>query len=82
MTKVKFETISEGRIGSERVVRLLTFDGIEEEVIVAPEQSDGDCVLLPVVAEEPDRMLFELPQESASGRWRLWISREKVTIPK
>lgn len=78
MSKVKFEDIFEGRIESERIVRLMTADGIEEEVFVAPEQIEGNYLLLPAVAEEPDRVLFELPQESASGRWRLWISRQKV----
>lgn len=78
MSKVKFEHISDGRIESERIVRLMTADGIEEEVIVAPEQTEGDYLLLPAIAEERERVLFELPRESSSGRWRLWISREKV----
>lgn len=78
MYRVKFEQISNGRVASERIACLLTADGVEEEVIIAPEYIEGDCVLLPPVAEEQGRMLFELPQESASGRWRLWISTEKV----
>jgi hypothetical protein len=60
----------------------MTADGIEEEVYIAPEQTEGDYLLLPAIAEERDRILFELPQESASGRWRLWISKEKVSFDR
>lgn len=79
MRKVIFEHVSDGRVQSERIVGLMTAEGIEEEIFVAPEQIEGDYLILPPIIEERDRVLFELPQESASGRWRLWISKDRVS---
>ena len=78
MSKVKVESISDGRIASEKIARVLTADGVEEEVFVAPEQLEGSYVYLPEVYSDEDRVLVELPQESSTGLWRLWIRRDKV----
>lgn len=78
MSKVKVERVSDGRIPSEKIARVMTADGIEEEVFVAPEQIEGNCIFVPEVAVEGDRVLVELPQESSSGRWRLWINRQNI----
>lgn len=78
MSKVKVESVSDGRIASEKIARVITADGIEEEVFVAPEQIEGSYLYLPEVYSEDDRVLVELPQESSTGLWRLWISRDKI----
>ena len=78
MSKIKCERVSDGRIPSEKIARVLTADGIEEEVFVGPEQTRDGYVFLPEVYTEDDRVLVELPQESSSGLWRLWISRNQI----
>lgn len=78
MNKVKCERISDGRVPSEKIAHVLTADGVEEEVFVGPEQTQDGYVFLPEVYTEQERVLVELPQESSSGRWRLWISRNQI----
>jgi len=65
-------------VASEKIERVITADGIEEQVFVAPEQLVDNYVYLPEVYAEDDRVLVELPQESSTGLWRLWISRDKI----
>lgn len=65
-------------MASEKIERVITADGIEEQVFVAPEQLVDNYVYLPEVYAEDDRVLVELPQESSTGLWRLWISRDKI----
>ena len=78
MNKVKCRSIADGPIPSERTVTVLTADGVEEEVIVAKEQAEDGYLLVSALGSEDHRVLVELPRESSSGFWRLWIDRDLV----
>ena len=80
MNKLKCLTIKEGPIPSEKTVTVLTSDGIAEEVIVAREQADGGCLLVWPIGMEGSKVLVELPRESSSGFWRLWINKENLEL--
>ena len=79
--RIKAECVTRGRIPSERIALVMTDDGVGEQILVDESQTDGTYVYLPEVWVEPDRVLVELPQESASGCWRLWVPRNRTDLP-
>lgn len=78
MNRIKCENVTEGPIPSEKVATLVTADGTEEEVVVSRDQTQGDYLFVSPIHSEKDRVLVELPRESSSGRWRLWVNKERV----
>ena len=82
MMQVACEVVMDGPGPSEKVVRIKQADGAWEEV-VAPSSSlqEGYLEASDVLAEKGQDVLIELPRESASGRWRLWVKRESVRVP-
>lgn len=78
MSKVKCARIVSGRIPSEKIVRVKTFEGPEEEVLVSNRQIKNQYLLVSAIHSDGQKVLVELPQESASGRWRLWVDRNLV----
>lgn len=72
MCQLKCKVI-EGLIPSEAVVYIQTMDGDEEEVTLASSSVDGDTVAVSLIHRETDRSLVELPRESTTGKWRIWV---------
>lgn len=77
MVRVKITNRENGPIPSETVVRIPTTTG-EEEVVVHTSQATADSVEAGFIGQEGDRILVELPRETVSGRWRVWIPRTAV----
>jgi hypothetical protein len=79
--KVKCEVVMDGPGPMEKLVKVQTSDGFWEEVIVGVNSVVSDMVgnyLLKtsrILAEDQERVLVELPRESVSGNWRLWVPR-------
>ena len=71
---VKVKRLADGPGPSETVIGIQTSDGRQEEVVLSSKLVDSDMVDLgkPLLRED-DNVLVELPRESASGRWRIWI---------
>jgi len=69
--------IEYGLIDSERVARIQTVDGVEE-VIVSRRQVQGGRLLAFKIHDTGKKVLIELPRESTSGRWRVWVARKMV----
>lgn len=63
---------------TEKVVRIPTSDGASEEFTVSARQVEGDTVLAACVGRENGRVLLEMPRESASGKWRVWVAEDRV----
>ena len=67
---------------SERIVRIETVDGDEvssEEVVVDEGfLQNSELVIRRVVERRQNKALVELPQESATGRWRLWVKESAL----
>ncbi len=76
--KILCENIEDGLIPSEKVARLLTADGRQEEVVVSPSSLMGNMLCASEVSREGNKVLVELPRESSSGKWRLWIDKSKL----
>jgi hypothetical protein len=75
--RVKVDRQREGGIPSEAVVAIPTITG-DEEVVVHTSQVDEKGLEVGFIREVGDRMLIELPRETVSGRWRVWIPRSAV----
>ena len=76
--RIKITGREAGAIPSEAVVTIATTHG-SEEVIVHISQASSDSVEAGFIGEKGDEVLVELPRETLSGRWRVWIPREEVT---
>lgn len=67
MSKVKCARIVNGRIPSEKIVRVKTYDGPEEEVLVSSRQIQKQFLLVSAIHSEGQKVLVELPQEGYEG---------------
>ena len=74
MLFMKCDVLATGPGPSEKVVGIETINGKEEIVLHASAMVKQDQFEVGVVGYEGDRALVELPSESASGRWRVWVS--------
>jgi hypothetical protein len=63
----------EGPGPSETVVAIHTREGKEEEVILHRSLVTNGSIEVGGVAVEDHSTLVELPTESASGNWRIWV---------
>lgn len=70
--KVKIKGQSAGPAPSERVVVISTVGGTAE-VIVHKSQIEKGTMEVGVIAREHGKVLIELPRETMSGRWRVWV---------
>ena len=79
MSRIRVEVLGEGQHPSEALVAVRTADGVLENVIVDRRSIDNDTIDVgfPVASDEK-RFLVELPRETVTGQWRLWVKREDV----
>lgn len=68
-----------GSIPTEAVVEIPTVGG-SEEVVVHTSQVSADSVEVGFIGrkEADGSVLIELPRESVSGRWRVWVPKSEV----
>lgn len=71
-------TVEEGLIPTEKIVRVENADGDFEEVPVSDQSIEDGKLLTSFIGRLNDRVLVELPRESASGRWRIWVKASAV----
>ena len=67
-----------GAIKGEKVAFIKASEGRIVEVSVASSQAGKGYVQAFEVTRDKDKVLVELPRESASGDWRLWIDKHQV----
>lgn len=65
--------VESGLIPSEAVAYIQIMGGDEEEVTLASSLVAGDTVTVALIHRETDRSLIELPRESTTGKWRIWV---------
>ncbi|HUB16051.1 MAG TPA: hypothetical protein VMB34_29160 [Acetobacteraceae bacterium] len=78
MPHIAVETVEEGLHPSEVVVTLRTADGKTEEVAVDRLLVEAKQLKAYPVGQERDRVLVELPRETISGAWRVWMPKASV----
>ena len=71
-------TITDGLMPSERISQIETADGKSEAVAVSSENIQGNRLLAFEIGRREGRVLVELPRESTSGRWRIWVKESAI----
>ncbi len=71
-----------GLIPDERAVYIRTMEGHEEEVTLSARQVKGDHAVCWLIGWVEDRSLIELPRETATGCWRLWVPSAHLSPPQ
>lgn len=74
---LKFNSIQDGMGPSESIVSVPTNDGVEE-VAAYPGQLIDHALRVSPITEHNGNVLVELPSESFSGKWRVWVSRSNT----
>ena len=70
--------VEKGLIPDERTVFIQRADGRIEEVTVSLSSLRGQKLEASEIGRKKKRVLVELPRESASGRWRVWVNASSV----
>ena len=80
MARIKVEVLGEGQHPSERMIAVTTASGERENVMVHRRSIAGDDTIdvgYPV-ASDGDKYLIELPRETTTGQWRVWVKAVDV----
>ena len=72
--------VSDGLMPSEKIVRIETADGKSEEVAVSAQNIQNNKLVAAEIGRSEGRVLVELPRESASGRWRIWVKESAIGV--
>lgn len=71
-------SVKNGFIPSEKTVYIKSADGAVEEVTVSKDSLRAGRLEASEIGRRSNRVLVELPRESASGRWRIWVRQSQV----
>ena len=77
MCRVKAK-IKRGAIKSERVAYIKTAGGVSAEVILSAAQTGHNHIQAAEIARDRNDVLIELPQETSSGHWRVWVNKNQI----
>jgi len=76
--RVKVSEVSEGLHPSEVVVAVSTVDGAEN-VVVDRRSLKADTIEVGYpIRQHDDMYLVELPRETSSGSWRVWVHSDQI----
>ncbi len=81
MIKVATDSVEDGLMPAEKIARIQVAGGSIEEVAVSADDITPDNKLVASeIGKRGDAVLIELPRESASGRWRIWVNANAVVL--
>jgi hypothetical protein len=72
--------VEDGLMPAEKVVHVEDADGDIEEIPVSTFSLSEGGLMASEIGRLGDRVLVELPRESASGRWRIWVKASAVGV--
>jgi hypothetical protein len=81
---VRFTFIADGPGPSEAIIGVQTTGGQLEEVVLSKRHTESGLLNVgsPLLTRDQN-YLIELPRESTSGKWRVWVPHsETVTAPE
>lgn len=78
MPRITVEQVEDGLHPSEVVVTIRTAEGRTEEVAVDRQLVEHGAMRAYPVSSGQDRVLVELPRETLSGAWRVWMPKASV----
>jgi hypothetical protein len=70
--------VTDGLVPDEKVARIETADGRAEEVAVSAQNIQNDKLLAFEIGRTEGKVLVELPRETVSGRWRIWVKETAI----
>jgi hypothetical protein len=70
--------IIDGFTPNEKIVRIQNSDGQFDEVVVSKQNLSGNKLIASQVGKQDEKYLVELPRESTSGRWRMWVNASSI----
>lgn len=77
--RLQVRRVSDGPGPGEVVVEITTASGITEEAVIHAGAIEGNTIDVGhPIDSSPERSLVELPRESMSGKWRVWVPRDSV----
>lgn len=77
--RLRVEQLAKGPGPGEVVIAVTTISGSKEQVVVHWTAVEKDTIEIGYpIRHSKDRSLVELPRESASGKWRLWVSPKSL----
>jgi len=80
MIKIETTKVLDGLIPAEKIARVQSADGRIEEVSVSVKDiAAGNKLMASEIGRREGKVLVELPRESASGRWRIWVNEKAVS---
>ena len=71
-------TVSEGLMPNEKIAQIETADGRSEAVAVSSRNIEDNKLMAYEIGRSEGNVLVELPRESASGRWRVWVKESAI----
>jgi hypothetical protein len=76
---VKIKVEGDGPGPSEKIVSIGTTNDRPELLIVSSKIISADAIDVgsPLIVDG-DQVLIELPRESTSGRWRIWVPKSEI----
>ena len=77
MNRVKARIVH-GSTKSERIAYITTAEGFRAEVLLSAAQTGSNHILAAEVARDNNNVLIELPQETSSGYWRVWVKKNQL----
>jgi hypothetical protein len=75
---VKIEEIGTGQHPSEKVVKVETIEGPEQLVVDKRSIRERSLDIGFPVGQKNGHFLVELPRETFSGLWRVWVDEQMV----
>ena len=77
--RLRVEHLADGPGPGEVVIAVTTVSGSKEQVVVHRTAVEKDTIEIGYpIHRSKHRSLVELPRESASGKWRLWVSPKSL----
>jgi hypothetical protein len=81
--RVKIREVGEGLHPSEAVVEINTTSGSERLTVDRKSIRSGTIFVgWRPIAEKGRQWLIELPRETMSGTWRVWINRNDIELER
>jgi hypothetical protein len=78
MMRLLVEKIGTGLHPSEVSVSVKTVDGTQRLVVSNRSIKDNSISVGFPLGERPDALLVELPRETQSGAWRVWVRTDQL----
>jgi len=70
--------VMDGLMPMEKIAFVQDANGEVEEVSVPASNVSGNELMASEIARDNGKVLVELPRESASGRWRIWVKESAI----